>query len=103
MPGATVLVLYPKTESSTFDFDYYKATHMNLVDKAWSKIGLKSWTVIKFGDDAPYSYGASLVWESLEAFGKAAQDPASKEVMDDIDNFSNVKPTLLPGNILLSS
>lgn len=102
MPGATVSVLYPKTPTSTFNIDYYKTTHKDLVLKTWSKLGLKSITVTKYGEDAPYSYGAYLEWESLEAFGKASQDPGSKEVMDDIDNFSSEKPTLIAGEIIVA-
>jgi uncharacterized protein (TIGR02118 family) len=103
MPGATVQVLYPKTESSTFDLDYYKSTHMPLVSKKWTKLGLKSWAVTKFGGDSPYTYGCYLEWESLEAFSKAAQSPETKEVMDDVENFSNVKPTLVAGEVVASS
>jgi uncharacterized protein (TIGR02118 family) len=102
MPGATVSVLYPKTPSSTFNLDYYKTTHKDLVLKAWSKLGLKSITITKYGEDGPYSYGAYLEWESLEAFSKASQDPATKEVMDDINNFSSEKPTLIAGEVVAS-
>jgi len=103
MPSATVSLLYPKTETSTFNRDYYIATHMTLVTKIWSNLGLKSWNVTEFGDDSPYSYGAFLVWESLEAFTKATQDPAGKEVMDDVKNFSSEKPLLVAGEMVASS
>jgi uncharacterized protein (TIGR02118 family) len=103
MPGAIVQILYPRTESSTFDLDYYTSKHMPLVGKKWSEFGLKSWSVTKFGDDAPYTYGGYLEWESLEAFAKAMQSPETKEIMADIDNYSNVKPTLISGEIVASS
>ena len=101
-PGATVSVLYPKTATSTFNLDYYKTTHKDLVLKAWSGVGLKSITITKYGKDAPYSYGAYLEWDSLEAFDKATDTPATKEVMDDITNFSSEKPVLISGEVVAS-
>ena len=40
--GAEVNVLYPAKEGAKFDLDYYLATHMPLVSKHWSGLGLKS-------------------------------------------------------------
>jgi uncharacterized protein (TIGR02118 family) len=99
--GAQVLVLYPRKDGSTFDLDYYHSTHMPLVTKLWQKHGLKSYAITKLSDDNPYSVVATLDWESSESIGKALADPSTKEVMDDITNFSSEKPTLLSGDVTL--
>lgn len=58
-----VTVIYP--QGAKFDKDYYKSTHMPLVEKNWKSYGLKSWKVVYFPDDAPYSVQALLEWENL--------------------------------------
>lgn len=50
-----VTVIYPKTETSTFDLDYYMKTHMPLVQEKWGAHGLKNWTVTKLDESAGYS------------------------------------------------
>ena len=46
-------VLYPK--EAKFNKDYYKSTHMPLVEENWKKYGLKSWKIIYFDqEDAKY-------------------------------------------------
>jgi uncharacterized protein (TIGR02118 family) len=99
--GAQVIVLYPRKDGSTFDLDYYHSTHMPLVTKHWKNHGLKSYTVTKLSDDNPYSIAATLEWESSESIGKALADPNTKEVMDDVANFSSEKPTFISGDVTL--
>ncbi|KAF2705393.1 hypothetical protein K504DRAFT_460645 [Pleomassaria siparia CBS 279.74] len=99
---ATVSVLYPAKEGATFDLDYYKNTHMALAQKVWGGVGLKSWTVQKYGPDAPFSHSVIMAWESTEAFGKAAALPGTAEIMDDVKNFSTEKPTVIVGEDVAS-
>lgn len=100
--GATVTVLYPRDEH-TFDINYYNSTHMPLVSKHWNKFGLKSWTVTKFNDDAPYTYAAAMEWESTEALQKAFGDETAKEIMADVANFTKSQPTIISGSIVCRS
>jgi hypothetical protein len=53
-PGVAT-VLYPVTATSTFDYDYYMAKHMPLVEKTWGSQGLRSWSVIKLDPSGGYS------------------------------------------------
>lgn len=39
--GISVLVLYPKTDDSKFDMDYYKTSHMPMVAEEFSSYGFK--------------------------------------------------------------
>ncbi|KAF2679280.1 hypothetical protein K458DRAFT_422323 [Lentithecium fluviatile CBS 122367] len=99
--SATVTVLYPRESNATFDLDYYLSTHMPLVYKHWNKFGLKTYKVTKFNDDAPYTYGVAMDWGSADGFGKALQqDDSTKEIMDDIENFSSVKPVIAAGKVV---
>ncbi|CBX95231.1 hypothetical protein IAQ61_004055 [Plenodomus lingam] len=100
MSGAIVVVAYPRTDKSTFNKDYYISTHIPLVEKTWKPFGLKSWTVGELTADGPYSFTVVFEFESLEAFGKAIQDPGTKAVMEDVANFSSEQPVLLRGGVI---
>jgi uncharacterized protein (TIGR02118 family) len=100
MSGANVIVLYPRKEGSTFDKEYYLKTHMPLAMKHWGKHGFKSYAVTELNDDSPYSYSVVMEFESYESFGKATQDPGTKEVMDDVTNFSSEKAILIHGGVI---
>jgi len=98
---ATATVIYPK--GTTFNMDYYKKTHMPLVMEKWGPHGLKSWKVLQFGDDAPYTVQATLEFGSMEDFQKAGGSPEAKEVMGDVKNFSDKDPVIMAGPIVASS
>ncbi|KAK8200712.1 hypothetical protein M8818_006027 [Zalaria obscura] len=100
---AQVTVIYPSASDAKFDMDYYLSSHMPLVQKLWGPAGLKGWKVIKFGDDAPYSVQATLEWDSMEDFQKAAAGEHTKEIMGDVTNFSNQHPHLMPGEVVGSA
>ncbi|CAK4034733.1 Hypothetical predicted protein [Lecanosticta acicola] len=98
---ATTTVLYP--QGTTFNKEYYKSTHMPLVEKNWAKYGLKSWKVIYFPDDAPYSVQATLEWGSVKDFQEAASSEEAKTVLGDVSNFSNKDPVILTGDVPFAS
>lgn len=92
----TVCVMYPKTDSSTFDMDYYLQKHMKLVHSRWDSMGLRNARVLHGqkgpdGAEPPYAVMAILDFESLDAFGKAAGEHGP-ELFGDIPNFTNVQP-----------
>lgn len=99
--GAQVIVLYPRKDDAKFDLDYYHATHMPLVKKSWSPHGLKQFSIVQLSQDNQYSIAAILDFESQEALGKAMAAPETKEVMDDVPNFSSEKPVIVAGNVTL--
>ncbi|GAB7349215.1 hypothetical protein MBLNU459_g8379t2 [Dothideomycetes sp. NU459] len=100
-PDPTHQILYPK--GAKFDMDYYLSTHMPLAQKHWAPLGMTSYKVLKFGDDQPYSVQATLEWPSVDAFVKATQAPATKEILGDVPNFSDKQPTIIPGEIVGTS
>ncbi|KAG9188753.1 hypothetical protein G6011_07458 [Alternaria panax] len=100
MSGATIIALYPRKEGATFDKEYYLTTHMSLIKKHWGKHGLKSYAVSELGADGPYSISSVTEFDSQEAIGKAMQDPGTKEIMEDVKNFSNEQPFFVRGDII---
>jgi uncharacterized protein (TIGR02118 family) len=100
MAGAQVIVAYPRNKDSKFDKEYYLSTHMPLVAKYWKKHGFKSYTVTELNADGPYTYSVVMEFESYEGWGAAGADPNTKEVMEDVKNFSNEQPILLHGGVI---
>ena len=92
-----VTVLYPKTDSSHFDHDYYLAKHIPLVRATWSGLGLERVDLMRgVGalDGGPHAYEliGLLSFRSSEDVQKALAVGAA--VMADIPNFTNVEPVI---------
>ncbi|CAA9957489.1 hypothetical protein CFE70_001067 [Pyrenophora teres f. teres 0-1] len=100
--SSQVLVLYPRTPTSTFNKDYYLSTHMDLVKSVWGKYGLKSYSVVETSPESgsPYAFITVMDYESKEAFGEAVKDERTKEVMADVEKFTNVKPEVVTGGVV---
>ncbi|KAM0131541.1 hypothetical protein ACHAO1_007254 [Botrytis cinerea] len=82
-----ITVLYPKTETSTFDSDYYIQTYMPLVQEKWGPHGLRNWI----------NTNQTILWfESKEAFGRAVA-VEGPTVTEDVLNFSSEKPLIIVG------
>ncbi|PTB65012.1 hypothetical protein BBK36DRAFT_1169796 [Trichoderma citrinoviride] len=94
----TVLYNQPK-EGEFFDMDYYVNKHMPIANEKWTPLGLKSWQVIKYGPDAPFYGGVILNFEKPEAAANVLTATESQPVFDDVPNFTNLKPILLPANV----
>lgn len=88
--------MYPKTDDSTFDMDYYTSTHMPMLAAALGD-ACKGWgaTTVKSGD------WEAIGWchaESQEAFD-AAMAAKGAEIMGDVPNYTNVQPVLVVGEV----
>tara|TARA_B110000438_G_C15187145_1_gene382767 strand:+ start:115 stop:423 length:309 start_codon:yes stop_codon:yes gene_type:complete len=95
-------VLYPITETTNFDYDYYFGTHMDIVGKTIGE-HIKSTLVTKGvagGPDAPAGYHAiaTILFEDKVALDAALSkmDPA----LNDIPNFTNSEPAMLIGEVV---
>ncbi|RFU79636.1 hypothetical protein TARUN_2577 [Trichoderma arundinaceum] len=94
----TVLYNQPK-EGEYFNLEYYINTHMPIVKKQWTPLGLKAWQVIKFGPGSQFYGGVLLTWENPENATSVLTAAESKPVFDDVPNFTNLTPILLPSSI----
>jgi uncharacterized protein (TIGR02118 family) len=87
-----VTVMYPQAEGTTFDFDYYKATHMPLVQKVMP--GVLRTEIDKPVVPGPYACVGHLYFESMATFGAAAGAPDAGQAQADIPNFTNAVPVM---------
>jgi len=93
-----VSVLYPNSEGSNFNMDYYCNSHMPMVQE---KLGsaLKGVAVeqglggAEPGASATYAAMGHLLFESVEAF-QTAFGPHANAIMADIPNYTDVQPTI---------
>jgi uncharacterized protein (TIGR02118 family) len=95
----TAAVLYPA--SAKFNLDYYKEKHMPLAALKWGKYGLKSYVVSQSPDsNGEYGIVTTMVFESMEGFQKAVTEGGA-EVMADVEKFSDKKPVMYVGSVVL--
>jgi uncharacterized protein (TIGR02118 family) len=92
-----VSVLYPRSEGSTFDMDYYNVTHREIVERA---LGPVEFSCEEGLPDQPFMATGHLVHESLEAMQSGMGGPDAGEAMADVANFTNVTPQLQIGTII---
>ena len=83
-------VLYPTTEGTTFDHDYYRDTHVPLALRAW---GLQE-AEIDRGIDGPYVAAVHMKFDSLDAMGEALASPGTADVMADVAKFTTITSVL---------
>lgn len=96
----TLIAMYPKTESSTMDVDYYVTRHAPMVAGHFGSALLRATVTTgeDFGGPTPYSLVSILEIDSLESLG-AAFGAHADEIMGDIPNFTNVQPIMYVGTV----
>ena len=83
-------VYYPTTEGSTFDHDYYRNTHVPLVQKAWFPLSV----TIEKGVNGPHVAAIHVTFASMDAFNAALGSPHTAGVMADVANYTNIAPVM---------
>jgi uncharacterized protein (TIGR02118 family) len=90
-----VSVIYPKTETSRFDHDYYVHKHLPLVQRTYGMHGMLSLKVLRgtssLGGGPIYELIALLEFADMDSFLKAA-GAHSDEVMGDVPHFTDIRP-----------
>ena len=100
--SVSLQVLYPITENTNFDYDYYFTSHMKLVADTFGD-HLDSTLVTKGvaggGDKmATYYAIATMVFKNQSAMDLALS--RAGPVMEDITNYTNTEPVMLIGEIV---
>ncbi len=90
-----VTILYPKSDDSTFDMDYYTSTHMPLFADVLGD-ACQGWGAATIDDGKYHGMGWAMV-SSKEAFDAAMAEGGAK-VMGDIPNYTSVAPELIVGS-----
>jgi len=94
-------VIYPVADGTTFDYDYYFATHLPLVGE---NIGehVESSLVTKGIAGGPGVPAGFHLIATLVFADQAAMDAAMSKIgpaVGDIPNFTNTKPAILIGEV----
>ncbi len=93
-----VSVLYPNSEGSSFDMDYYCDSHIPMVQGLLGS-ALKGVAVeqglggAEPGSSATYAAMGHLLFDSVEAF-QAAFGPHADAIIGDMPNYTDVQPTI---------
>ena len=86
-----VSVCSPKGDGSTFDMEYYKTKHKDIVFKALQ--GVERFDIDQ-GLDGPYLAMGHLIFPSMEAMQAAMGGANAAEAQEDVKNFTNVQPQI---------
>ena len=92
-------VTYPRSKGATFDFDYFRTKHLPEVGKAFGPFGLGYASVLKGeqgldGKDPAYFAFTLLSFATEQGARDAVASDGAKALIDDIANFTSVKPVL---------
>jgi uncharacterized protein (TIGR02118 family) len=100
--SVSLQVLYPVSDDSHFDHDYYTATHIPLVGEHMGA-HIESTSISKGlagGPDVPAGFYevATMVFESMEKLQGALE--VAGPVLADIPKFTNSEPKMLIGEVI---
>jgi len=87
-------VMYPKTEGASFDMEYYKTKHFEIVDRTMKPA---RWE-IDAGVAGPYEVVAHLYFDSQEAMDAGMAEAA--EAGADVPNFTTIKSVVQVAEIV---
>jgi uncharacterized protein (TIGR02118 family) len=93
----SVVILYPKSDDTTFDMDYYTTKHMPMFAEALGE-ACKGW-----GVSGPAHKHHAVAWamvDSQEAFDGAMAEHGAA-VLGDVPNYTNTKPEMIIGEVVV--
>lgn len=93
----SVLILYPKTDDTTFDMDYYTTKHMPMFVDALGE-ACTGW-----GVSAPAAKYHAVAWATVtskEAFDSAMAEHGAA-VIGDVPNYTNTRAEMIIGDIIV--
>ncbi|KAL3465585.1 hypothetical protein BJX64DRAFT_285193 [Aspergillus heterothallicus] len=104
-PLITTTVLYPNGVDAHLNIEYYVKQHLPLAERIWAPLGMRTWAVTSFmpgpdGSPPPYLVETVSEWTSVEAAKEAMECEAGKKVLQDVPNFTNVKPVAVFGEVI---
>ena len=96
---ASLSVVYPRTPGATFDFDYYRNSHMPLVAERWADAGLTGGEALlgksaADGAEPPYFAIGIIHFDTAENLKAALSGEHASELIGDIANFTDAEPVL---------
>lgn len=97
-----IAIIYNRTESTTFDFDYYVKTHMTMVGRLTNPVKVEADKIAPMpdGSPAPVHCLGYIYYNSLEEMEKSSGTDAMEELMADIPNYyKGGQPIILTSEI----
>ncbi|MGY6550648.1 MAG: EthD family reductase [Erythrobacter sp.] len=92
---ASLVVSYPKHDGAKFDADYYRDTHIPLVEKIWGECGMTGADILMPADEAqPNAAMVVLTFRDSAAIDAAMAAPGTPQVLGDVANFTDIQPSL---------
>ena len=95
-------VIYPVGEDTTFDYDYYASTHMEIVGECMGP-HIQSVVVTKGlagGPDTPPGFHAVATIVCADQASLDAMLAAAGPALADIPKFTDVQPQMLIGEVI---
>ena len=83
-------VSYPSSDTSTFDHDYYSATHVPLMTSTWNPLS----TSVDKGVNGPNVAAVHCTFETMDALQAAMGNPGTAAVIADVANYTNIAPVM---------
>ncbi|MFT3803650.1 MAG: EthD family reductase [Burkholderiaceae bacterium] len=100
-----VSILYPASEGSRFDHDYYRDSHMPMVKAKLGPACLK-YTIdqgvsnVAPGSAPPFHAIGALFFDSVDAF-RSSITPHMQEIGADIPKYTSVAPVMLVSEVIV--
>lgn len=92
---ANLVVSYPQAEGTHFDADYYRDTHIPLVEASWGEFGLTGAEILWPADSGqPLAAMVVLRFRDAAAIDAALGSAATAAVMGDVPKFTNIQPSI---------
>ncbi len=91
-----ITILYPRTDDSTFDMDYYTSSHMPMFAESVGD-ACTGWGAASIAGDKYAAMGWMVVTDQA-SFDSAMKEHGAK-VLGDVPNYTNVRPEMLVGEI----
>lgn len=99
----TLQVIYPASADASFDYDYYLDSHLPLVQEHWGEMieGVEVAKGLASGPDVSPAYLVitTITFPDMETLDKAMGE-AGGVIVDDVPNFTNVRPQILIGELI---
>jgi len=90
-------ILYPNTENTKFNFDYYKNHHLPLIMSLFGnlikRIELRKGIMSPTADKLPYIATLNIWFEDEAAF-MAADEKHRPTLLPDVQNYTNTLPVI---------
>jgi uncharacterized protein (TIGR02118 family) len=102
-----VVIMYPKTNDSHFDMNYYLSHHIPLVREIFNKTSLGKIEIDQgianaFPDQpVPYASITLFHFEKIEDFQNGMMTRGN-EIVGDMPNYTNVQPTIQIDQVVIS-